>query len=112
LVSGARFVPDSGDIVWLEFDPQAGHGQAGHRPALVLSPAAFNGKTGLMVCCPLTTRVKGYSFEVAIAGTPASVVLADQVNSLDWRARRVTRKGRVSSGELEEVRGKLRVLVG
>lgn len=65
-----------------------------------------------MVCCPLTTRVKRYSFEVAIAGTPASVVLADQVKSLDWRARRATRKGRVSAGELEEVRGKLRVLVG
>jgi mRNA interferase MazF len=111
-VSGARFVCDAGDIVWLEFDPQAGHEQAGRRPALVLSPAAYNGKTGLMVCCPLTTRVKGYPFEVAIAGTPASVVLADQVKSLDWRARRATRKGRVTASELEEVRGKLLVLVG
>jgi mRNA interferase MazF len=111
-VSGARYVPDAGDIVWLEFDPQAGHEQAGRRPALVLSPAAYNGKTGLMVCCPLTTRVKGYPFEVAVAGMPASVVLADQVKSLDWRARRATRTGRVSAGELEEVRGKLRVLVG
>jgi mRNA interferase MazF len=111
-VSGARFVPDAGDIAWLECDPQAGHEQAGRRPALVLSPAAYNGKTGLMVCCPLTTRVKGYPFEVAIAGTPASAVLADQVKSLDWRARRATRKGRVSAAELEEVSGKLRVSVG
>ena len=77
-----------------------------------LSPAAYNGKTSLMVCCPLTTRIKGYPFEVAIAGKPDSVVLADQVKSLDWRARRATRKGRVSAAELEEVRGKLRALVG
>ena len=105
-------VPEAGDIVWLEFDPQAGHEQAGHRPAVVLSPAAYNGKTSLMVCCPVTTRIKGYPFEVAIAGKPDSVVLADQVKSLDWRARRATRKGRVSAAELEEVRGKLRALVG
>jgi mRNA interferase MazF len=105
-------VPEAGDIVWLEFDPQAGHEQAGHRPAVVLSPAAYNGKTSLMVCCPLTTRIKGYPFEVAIVGKPDSVVLADQVKSLDWRARRATRKGRVSAAELEEVRGKLRALVG
>lgn len=111
-MSGARYVPDAGDIVWLEFDPQAGHEQAGHRPALVLSPATYNGKTSLMVCCPLTTRIKGYPFEVAIAGKPHSVVLADQVKSLDWRARRATRKGRVSPAELEEVCAKLRALVG
>ena len=111
-MSGARYVPEAGDIVWLESDPQAGHEQAGHRPALVLSPAAYNGKTSLMVCCPLTTRIKGYPFEVAIAGLPASVVLADQVKSLDWRARRATRKGRVAPAELEEVRAKLRALVG
>ena len=59
-----RYVPDSGDIVWLEFDPQAGHEQAGHRPALVLSPSSYNGKAGLMVCCPLTTQLKGHPFEV------------------------------------------------
>jgi len=111
-VSGARTIPDAGDIVLLEFDPQAGHEQVGQRPALVLSTAAYNGKTSLMVCCPLTTRIKGYPFEVAIAGKPDSVVLADQVKSLDWRARRATRKGRVSPAELEEVRAKLRALVG
>lgn len=111
-MSGTRYIPDAGDIVWLEFDPQAGHEQAGHRPALVLSPASYNGKTSLMVCCPLTTRIKGYPFEVALAGKPDSVVLADQVKSLDWRARRATRKGRASWSELEEVRAKLRALVG
>lgn len=108
----AAYVPDAGDIVWLQFDPQAGHEQAGHRPALVLSPAAYNGKTGLMVCCPLTTRIKGYPFEVVIGGKPESVVLADQVKNLDWKARRATQKGRVSPEELGEVRAKLRALIG
>lgn len=104
--------PDAGDIVWLQFDPQAGHEQAGHRPALVLSPAAYNAKTGLMLCCPITTRIKGYPFEVTLSGLPASVVLADQVKSLDWQARRATRKGRATAAELAEVRGKLRALLG
>lgn len=112
MVRRAPYIPDAGDIVWLQFDPQAGHEQAGHRPALVISPAAYNGKTGLMVCCPLTTRIKGYPFEVAIAGKPDSVVLADQVKNLDWRARRARHKGRVSAAELAEVRAKLRALIG
>mgnify|MGYP001627368538 CR=1 FL=1 len=111
MVRRAPYVPDAGDIVWLEFDPQAGHEQAGRRPALVLSPAAYNGKTGLMLCCPLTTRIKGYPFEVVIAGKPDSVVLADQVKSLDWRARRASHKGRVAAAELEEVRAKLMALI-
>ena len=106
------FVPDAGDVVWLEFDPQAGHEQAGHRPALVLSPASYNGKTGLMVCCPLTTRIKGYPFEVVLASQPGNAVLSDQVKSLDWRARRAARKGQVTDVELRQVRGKLRALIG
>ena len=106
------FVPDGGDIVWLQFDPQAGHEQAGHRPALVLSPAAYNGKTGLMLCCPMTTQIKGYPFEVRIAGDTDSAVLADQVKSLDWRARRTKLKGRISAAELAEVRAKVMALVG
>ena len=106
------FVPDAGDIVWLQFDPQADHEQAGHRPALVLSPAAYNGKTGLMLCCPMTTQIKGYPFEVRIAGDTDSAVLADQVKSLDWRARRAKLKGRISAAELAEVRAKVMALVG
>ena len=106
-----RYVPDAGDIVWLQFDPQAGHEQAGHRPAVVLSPASYNGRSGMAVCCPMTTRIKGYPFEVALTGTPPSVVLADQVKSLDWRARKATRKGRVSAAELAEVRAKLAALI-
>lgn len=105
------YVPAAGDIVWLQFNPQAGHERAGHRPALVLSPAAYNGKTGLMLCCPMTTQIKAYPFEVPVAGG-GGVVLADQVRSLDWRARKATRKGRVSAAELAEVRAKAAALIG
>lgn len=104
------YVPEAGDIVWLHFTPQAGHEQAGHRPALVLSPAKYN-RIGLMLCCPMTTRIKGYPFEVAIVGDAGSVVLADQVKSLDWRARKAKRKGQVSSAELAEARGKAMALL-
>jgi mRNA interferase MazF len=106
------YVPDTGDLVWLQFDPQAGHEQAGHRPAVVLSPANYNSKTGLMLCCPLTTKIKGYPFGVALAGKPASVVLSDQVKSLDWRVRQAVRKGRVTDAELAQIRAKLRALIG
>ena len=107
-----RYVPDSGDIVWLEFDPQAGHEQAGHRPALVLSPAAYNGKSGLMVCCPLSTKVKGHPFEVIteVDGTRCAL-LTDQVKSLDWRARGAKHKARVEDHELWDVRAKLKALL-
>lgn len=107
-----RYIPEEGDIVWLHFDPQAGHEQAGHRPAVVVSPPAYNGKTGLMLCCPMTTQIKGYPFEVVISGKRASAVLADQVKNLDWIARKATRKGEVSPTELAEIRAKIIALVG
>jgi mRNA interferase MazF len=107
-----QYVPDAGDIVWLHFAPHAGREQAGHRPTLVLSPAVYNNKTSLMVCCPMTTQIKNYPFEVLIAGTPPSVVLADQVRSLDWRSRNARRKGQASSSELAEVRAKIQALLG
>lgn len=106
------YVPDSGDIVWLNFTPHAVHEQAGHRPALVVSPASYNGKTNLMICCPLTTRIKNHPFEVCLAGDPPSVVLSDQVKSVDWRARKAARKGEASSPELGQVRAKIRALIG
>jgi mRNA interferase MazF len=106
------YVPDAGEIVWISFSPQAGHEQAGHRPAVVLSPAAYNAKTSLMVCCPMTTRIKNYPFEVVVAGGSPSAVLADQVKSLDWRKRRAKRKGTISPAELAEVRAKIRALIG
>jgi len=105
-------VPDAGDIAWLAFSPQAGHEQAGYRPALVLSPASYNSKTSMMVCCPMTTQLKGYPFEVVVTKTPPRAVLADQVKSLDWRARRATRKGSVPEPVLAEVRAKIRALIG
>ena len=106
------WVPDAGDIIWIDFDPQVGHEQAGHRPALVLSPAAYNGLTGLLLCVPLTTRQKGYRFEVPIAGNRGGSALSDQIKSFDWRARRATKKGSASRDELEEVRIRARNLVG
>jgi mRNA interferase MazF len=107
----AAYVPDAGDIVWLEFDPQAGHEQAGHRPALVLSPARYNGQRGMMICCPMSSKIKGYVFEVVVSTSPPSVVLADQVKSLDWRARGASHKGRVDARTLAEVRAKLKALL-
>ena len=87
------YVPETGEVVWLEFDPQAGHEQSGHRPALVISPASYNSKTGLMVCCPMSTKIKGHPFEVVtqVDGVD-SAVLSDQVKSLDWRVRRAKRR--------------------
>jgi mRNA interferase MazF len=108
----ARYVPDAGDIVWLRFNPHAGHEQAGHRPAVVVSPAAYNGRTNLMLCCPMTRQIKGYPFEVTIAGKPPSAVLADQVKSLDWVERKAKYKGRASSAELAGVRARIIALVG
>ncbi len=85
------YVPEQGDLVWLEFNPQKGHEQAGRRPALTLSRKIYNEKTRLGLFCPLTSRVKGYPFEVAVNGkTVSGVVLSDQVKSLDWYSRKST----------------------
>jgi mRNA interferase MazF len=83
------YIPDRGDVVWLTFNPQAGHEQAGRRPALVLSPAAYNGKTRLALLCPVTNQIKGYPFEVVIPNGLAvtGVILSDQMKSLDWQVR-------------------------
>jgi mRNA interferase MazF len=105
------YVPDAGDIVWLQFDPQAGHKQAGHRPALVLSPSRYNATRSMMICCPISSRIKGYVFEVVVTETPPSVVLADQVKSLDWRARGATRKENVARRVLAEVKARIKALL-
>lgn len=107
------YVPGNGEIVWLTFNPQAGHEQAGRRPALVLSPRSYNRKTGLALFCPITSRAKGYPFEVALpaAGTVTGVVLADQIKSLDWRSRRVRFESKAPSRVVSEVFGKLGVLL-
>ena len=106
------YVPDSGDVIWLQFDPQAGHEQAGHRPALVISPASYNQKMGLMVCCPMTTQIKGHPFEVMLRVSGVdSVVLSDQVKSLDWKAQRARKKGTASEAVMLHVRAKLKALL-
>ena len=106
------YVPEVGDVVWLEFDPQAGHEQAGHRLALVLSPGSYNSKTGLMVCCPMSTKIKGHPFEVVtqIDGVD-SAVLSDQVKSLDWKVRKAKKKAVVTQEVLLHVRAKMKALL-
>jgi mRNA interferase MazF len=106
------WTPDVGEIVWLDFSPQAGHEQAGHRPALVLSPQNYNARRGMMICVPMTTKIKGYPFEVMIAGAIPSVALADQVRNVDWRARGATRKERATTTELAQVRIIVASLIG
>lgn len=107
------YAPAAGDLVWLEFDPQAGSEQAGRRPALILSPLAYNQKTGLAIACPVTSHVKGYPFEVAIpdGGKIQGVVLADHVKSLDWRARRAVKAGAAPRMVVDEVLAKLAALL-
>lgn len=107
------YVPDCGDVVWLDFTPQAGHEQAGRRPALVVSPNAYNKRVGLALLCPITSQVKGYPFEVAVpSDLPITgVVLSDQVRSLDWRARNAAHICSLPNAAVAEVRRKLRTLL-
>ncbi len=108
----AQYVPDEGDIVWLNFTPQSGHEQAGRRPALVLTPTAYNSRTGLLVCVPITQQIKGYPFEVLLAGSGATgAALADQVKSLDWKSRQAERKGRANVAEMVEIKSKIKLLL-
>ena len=113
MVTAPAPVPDRGDVVWITLHPQTGHEQAGRRPALVLSPAAYNGKVGLALLCPITNLVKGYPFEVRVPdGLPVTgVILADQVKSLDWRARQAQLICRLPAATTREVLLKLRTLL-
>jgi mRNA interferase MazF len=103
------YTPQRGDVVWLSFSPQVGHEQAGRRPGLVLSPLKYNAKVGLMLACPITSKAKGYPFEVEIpSGVGVSgVILSDQLRSLDWRERRAELAGKLDVGTLDSVRAKL-----
>ena len=107
-------VPRRGDLVWLNFDPRTGHAQARRRPAFVLSPEAYNRKTGLLLACPVTSQVKGYPFEVALpAGLPlGGVILADQVKSLDWKARTAEFAARASAPVIAAVLARVWALLG
>ena len=108
-----RYIPERGDIIWITLTPQAGHEQAGRRPALVLSPGSYNGKTGLAILCPLTSQVKGYPFEVTLPDSlPVhGVILADQVKSLDWQARQAEWICKLPPAPLQEVLLKLHTLL-
>ena len=109
----APYVPGRGDLIWLQFNPQAGHEQSGNRPALVISPVAYNRRVGLALCCPIMSQVKGYPFEVALPSglEVEGVILSDQLRSLDWRARKARRISRVPNEVLDEAVGKLLALV-
>ncbi len=106
-------VPDRGDVVWMDFNPQSGHEQAGRRPAIVLPPRAYNDTVGLAIVCPITNRKKGYPFEVDIPdGSPVTgVILADQVKSLDWRARSATWAGKLPAQTVDETLELLQALL-
>jgi mRNA interferase MazF len=108
-----QFTPNRGDVIWLDFDPQADHEQTWRRPALVLSPTDYNSPSGLAIVCPITNQQKGYPFEVRIpAGLPISgVVLADQVRSLDWRQRKAKRITAITDAVLAEVVAKVAALI-
>ena len=106
------YTPDRGDVVWLQFNPHSGHEHAGHRPALVISPKKYNGRVGLALFCPISSKQKGYPFEVPVEiKNTTGAILSDQIKSLDWRARKAKRIGRVPDETLQEVRGKLQTLI-
>jgi mRNA interferase MazF len=108
-----RYVPERGDIVWLQFNPQAGHEQSGIRPALVISPKTYNSKVGLALFCPITTKIKGYPFEVDIPekSKASGTILSDQIKSLDWRVRKAKKIERVPDEVIQEVLAKIESLI-
>ncbi len=108
-----KYIPERGDIVWLDFDPQTGHEQAGRRPALVISPYSYNQKVGLAIFCPITNQEKDFPFEVKLPKNlkAKGVILSDQVKNLDWQQRNVKFLCKVSVEVLEEVFGKIETLI-
>jgi mRNA interferase MazF len=106
------YVPEKGDLVWLNFTPQSGHEQSGRRPAVVISPSEYNGKTGLGIFCPLSSKEKNYPFEVKIKNDRISgVVLSDHLKSLDWESRKAELISKVTEKELDEILEKIKVLI-
>lgn len=103
------YIPDVGDIVWINFTPQSGYEQAGHRPAVVLSPKSYNARLGLMICVPVTTKIKGYPFEVAI--DDKSVALSDQIKSVDWESRDCRYKGKANAQVISAIKDNVALLL-
>ena len=112
-MKSGSYVPDSGDIVWLNFTPQAGHEQRGKRPALVISPKIYNEKTSLFICVPITSKIKGYPFEVAIPQDleVKGVILSDQIKSLDYKVREATFICKLPQHTLQEVKKRIALLI-
>lgn len=110
---GRMYIPERGDVVWLEFNPQAGYEQAGHRPAVVVSPKAYNEKVGLALFCPITSKIKGYPFEVILPEKHkvSGAVLSDQIKSLDWQVRKAKFIISLPEDILEEVLAKIHTLL-
>ena len=107
-----RYVPDEGDIVWMNFTPQSGHEQSGRRPAVVMTPRSYNSRSGLVVCVPVTNQIKGYPFEVLLAESGATgAALADQIKSLDWQTRKAERKGKTAAAEMAEIKSRIKSLL-
>ena len=108
-----NYVPKRGDVIWINFNPQAGHEQSGRRPAIVLSPHSYNGKVGLCLLCPITNKAKGYPFEVTIPENSGvtGVVLADQAKSLDWQIRNAEFAAHLPENVTDEVLKKLKSLL-
>lgn len=111
--SDAGYVPEKGDVVWISFTPHVGHEQASRRPAIVLSPGTYNIRSGLALFCPITSKIKGYPFEVVLpdTGVIKGVILADQIKSLDWRARHAVLACRAACQIVDEVVGKVRAIL-
>jgi len=113
MVNPKKYVPDRGDVIWISLNPQAGHEQAGRRPAVVLSPSAYNGKVGLVILCPISNQIKGYPFEVIIPKglSVSGAILSDQAKSLDWRARKAVYICALPEATITEARRKLGTLL-
>ena len=113
MVNISKYVPERGDIIWLNFHPQAGHEQSGRRPAFVLTPSYYNERVGLAICCPITSQIKGYPFEVVIPNghNVQGAILSDQIKSLDWKKRNAKFICRVSQNATREVLSKLATLI-
>jgi len=107
------YVPEQGDVVWLEFNPQAGHEQAGLRPALIISPSAYNSKVGLALACPITSQIKGYPFEVILPNKfkVKGAILSDQIKNLDWRARKANYIAKAPIEIINDVMEKIKALL-
>ena len=108
----SNYIPERGDLIWLNFTPQSGHEQAGKRPAIVLSSSKYNKKTGLFITCPITSKIKGYPFEVPVESKNISgVVLSDQVKIFDWKTRKAVFIEKASNETVKKVQENLLVLI-